>query len=115
MYGFQEITADQLKALREQGGAFTLIDVRSPGEVARGVIDGARHLPLHLLPMSVQQMDKSQRLVFYCLSGGRSAQAAAFAASQGFGQVLNLRGGISAWVNRGFPLVSCPVDKDILK
>ncbi|EGQ63395.1 rhodanese-like domain protein, partial [Acidithiobacillus sp. GGI-221] len=55
MYGFQEITADQLKALREQGGAFTLIDVRSPGEVARGVIDGARHLPLHLLPMSVQQ------------------------------------------------------------
>ncbi|MBU2804372.1 rhodanese-like domain-containing protein, partial [Acidithiobacillus ferridurans] len=78
MYGFQEITADQLNALRERGEAFTLIDVRSPGEVARGVIDGARHLPLHLLPMSVQQMDKSQPLVFYCLSGGRSAQAAAF-------------------------------------
>ena len=105
MYGFQEITADQLKALTEQGDAFTLIDVRSPGEVARGVIDGARHLPLHLLPMSLQHMDKSQPVVFYCLSGGRSAQAAAFAAAQGFGQVLNLRGGISAWANLGFPIV----------
>ena len=108
MYGFQEITADQLKALTEQGDAFTLIDVRSPGEVARGVIDGARHLPLHLLPMSLQHMDKSQPVVFYCLSGGRSAQAAAFAAAQGFGQVLNLRGGISAWANRGFPIAQLP-------
>lgn len=108
MYGFQEITADQLKALTERGDAFTLIDVRSSGEVARGVIDGAKHLPLHLLPMSVQQMDKSQTIVFYCLSGGRSAQAAAFAAAQGFSQVLNLRGGISAWANRGFPIVQLP-------
>ena len=108
MYGFQEITADQLKALTEQGDAFTLIDVRSPGEVARGVIDGAKHLPLHLLPMSLQQMDKSQPIVFYCLSGGRSAQAAAFAVAQGFGQVLNLHGGISAWANRGFPIAQLP-------
>ena len=105
MHGFQEITADQLNALTEQGEAFTLIDVRSPGEVARGVIAGAKHLPLHLLPMSMQQMDKSQPTVFYCLSGARSAQAAAFAAAQGFGRVFNLRGGISAWASRGLPIV----------
>ena len=105
MYGFQEITADQLNTLAEQGSVFTLIDVRSPSEVARGVINGAKHLPLHLLPMSLQHLDKSQPIIFYCLSGGRSAQAAAFAAAQGFGQVLNLHGGISAWANRGFPIV----------
>lgn len=104
MHGFQEITPDQLQALREGGEAFTLIDVRSPAEVARGIIGGARHLPLHLLPMSIQQLDKQSPIVFYCLSGGRSAQAAAFAAAQGFSQVLNLRGGISAWAGRGFPL-----------
>ncbi len=108
MYGFQEITADQLKALSEQGEEFILVDVRSPAEVARGIIDGAQHVPLHMLPMSIQQMDKSKTLVFYCLSGGRSAQAAAFAAAQGFGQVLNLRGGISAWANRGLPLGQLP-------
>ncbi|OYV72303.1 MAG: sulfurtransferase, partial [Acidithiobacillus ferrivorans] len=33
---------------------------------------------------------------------------AAFAAAQGFGQVLNLQGGISAWANRGFPIVQLP-------
>lgn len=108
MYGFQEITADQLKALADAGDEFILVDVRSPGEVARGIIEGAQHLPLHMLPMSLQQMDKTKTVVFYCLSGGRSAQAAAFAAAQGFGQVLNLRGGISAWANRGLPIVQLP-------
>ncbi|WP_414039932.1 rhodanese-like domain-containing protein [Acidithiobacillus sp. M4-SHS-6] len=108
MYGFQEITADQLKDLRDQQGEFILVDVRSPAEVARGVIQGARHIPLHILPMSLQQLDKSKTVVFYCLSGGRSAQAAAFAAAQGFDQVLNLRGGISAWVNRGLPIGQLP-------
>jgi rhodanese-related sulfurtransferase len=108
MYGFQEITADQLKALSDQDDEFILVDVRSPAEVARGIIEGARHVPLHMLPMSLQQLDKSKTVVFYCLSGGRSAQAAAFAVAQGFGQVLNLRGGISAWANRGLPIGQLP-------
>ncbi|OFC60610.1 sulfurtransferase [Acidithiobacillus caldus] len=106
MYGFKEITADQLKTLLDSGQNFHLIDVRSPAEVARGVIAGARHIPLHLLPMSIQDLERDRPFVFYCLSGGRSAQAAAFAAAQGAGEVLNLRGGISAWAGRGFPIVA---------
>ncbi|MEJ1959240.1 MAG: rhodanese-like domain-containing protein [Nitrosomonadales bacterium] len=37
--------------------------------------------------------------------GGRSAQAAAFAAAQGFTDVYNLQGGIEAWAQAGFPIV----------
>ncbi|MCE5393921.1 MAG: rhodanese-like domain-containing protein [Acidithiobacillus sp.] len=105
MYGFKEITAEQLKEWLEEGHGAKLVDVRSPAEVARGMIHGAKHIPLHLLPMSIDELAKDQPIVFYCLSGGRSAQACAFAAAQGFGEVYNLRGGVSAWVNRGFPLV----------
>ncbi len=105
MYGFKEITAEQLKEWLEGGHGANLVDVRSPAEVARGMIHGAKHIPLHMLPMSIAELKKDQPLVFYCLSGGRSAQACAFAAAQGFGEVYNLRGGVSAWANRGFPLV----------
>ncbi|WP_308387817.1 rhodanese-like domain-containing protein [Acidithiobacillus sp. AMEEHan] len=70
MYGFKEVTAEQLKEMQEKAQAFTLIDVRSPAEVARGMISGAKHIPLHLLPMSMAEIDKEKPLVFYCLSGG---------------------------------------------
>jgi rhodanese-related sulfurtransferase len=44
--------------------------------------------------------------VFYCHSGIRSAQAAAFIVSKGRGNVYNLRGGVLAWGKAGFPFVS---------
>jgi len=42
--------------------------------------------------------------VFYCQMGGRSAQAAAFAAANGFSDVYNLQGGIAAWMQAGLPV-----------
>lgn len=105
MYGFKEVDAEQLKAWLDQGGV-QLIDVRTPAEVARGIIPGARALPLAVLPVSLDQVDKSRPVVFYCLSGARSAQAAAFVANQGLGEAASLRGGINAWMRHGFPVVA---------
>jgi len=34
----------------KQHGDVVLVDVRTDQEVSRGVIPGARHIPLHLLP-----------------------------------------------------------------
>jgi len=36
--------------------------------------------------------------------GGRSAQAAAFAAANGFTEVYNLQGGIAAWFQAQLPI-----------
>jgi rhodanese-related sulfurtransferase len=58
-------------------------------------------LPLHLLPTRVKELDASAPTVFYCQVGGRSAQAASFAANQGMTDVYNLQGGISAWAQFG--------------
>jgi rhodanese-related sulfurtransferase len=38
-----------------------------------------------------------------CRSGARSAQACMFLQQQGFSNVFNLRGGMIAWVQGGFP------------
>jgi rhodanese-related sulfurtransferase len=81
-----------------------LVDVRTDGEVARGVIAGALHIPLHTLPARLQEIGQGP-VVLYCQSGARSAQASNFLAEHGCAQVFNLAGGFSAWVARGFPVV----------
>lgn len=101
--GFGEIDAGGLSKLLENGEV-ALIDVRGAGELAYGVIAGARHIPLHLLPLKAHEMDKNIPHVYYCRSGARSAQACAFMAGQGHGKSFNLQGGIIAWVQSGLGL-----------
>ncbi|MCW8983544.1 MAG: rhodanese-like domain-containing protein [Gammaproteobacteria bacterium] len=78
-----------------------LVDVRSHAEVTQGAIPGASHLPLHLLPLQLDQLPRDKKIVFYCRTGARSAQACLYAANQGSDNVINLRGGIVAWVREG--------------
>jgi rhodanese-related sulfurtransferase len=78
-----------------------VIDVRSHAEVVQGAIPGAAHLPLHLLPLQMAQLPRDKKVVFYCRTGARSAQACLYAANQGSDNVINLRGGIVAWVRDG--------------
>ncbi len=105
MNGYKNITAAELQAMLASGNV-RLIDVRTDAEVARGYIGGATKLPLHLLPLKLQELDAKAPTVFYCQMGGRSAQAAAFAAAQGFADVYNLQGGIMAWAQSGAPIAS---------
>lgn len=101
MNDFKNIDVAELKSLREHGRV-NLIDVRTDAEVAQGMLEGASHIPLHLLPLKAQELDSGVPTVFYCRSGGRSAQACAFLAAKGIGNLHNLQGGIQAWVNSGF-------------
>lgn len=74
-----------------------LIDVREPDEVAGGTLAGARNIPLGDLPARVGELDPGRRVVLLCRSGGRSTQAAEFLAAAGFGDVVNLEGGMLAY------------------
>jgi len=97
------ISVQQLKELQVSTGV-SLLDVRTDAEVEHGVISGARHIPLHMLPTRAGELDPAARLVVYCQSGGRSAQACGWLAAQGFADVHNLQGGIIAWVREGHVL-----------
>lgn len=103
MNGFKNIDVEELQAMRAAGNV-RLIDVRTEAEIARGHIEGAEKLPLHLLPLRLQEFNAATPTVFYCQSGGRSGQAAAFVAAQGVAQVYNLQGGIMAWARAGMPI-----------
>lgn len=105
MAEFKNIDVMELQVMLAEG-KIRLVDVRTDAEIARGFIQGADKLPLHLLPMRLHEFDKAVSTVFYCHVGGRSAQAAAFAAAQGFGDVYNLQGGILSWAQAGLPLAT---------
>jgi len=89
----------------QESGTVVLLDVRTDAEVARGHIAGARHIPLQMLQARHAELQPGATTVIYCQSGGRSAQACAWLAEQGFAEVLNLQGGISAWLREGRPVV----------
>ncbi len=105
MSGYMNISVADLRTLMARGDVI-LVDVRTDAEVARGYIYGALRLPLHVLPVRLNELDPKAPTVFYCQMGGRSAQAAAFAAAQGFSEVYSLQGGITAWVQAGAPVAT---------
>ena len=101
---FNNVDAAELVRLQESGN-IRLVDVRTDAEVARGVIPGAIHIPLHLIPVRMSEMDGSTPTVIYCQSGGRSGQACGFLAAKGWSNLANLQGGIIGWIASGNALV----------
>jgi rhodanese-related sulfurtransferase len=97
--GFKDIDSSHVEELAAHG--VHLIDVRTEAEVAQGVIGGAIHIPLHLLPLRAADIPQDKPVVIYCRSGARSAQACAFMASKGYENMHNLAGGIMAWARSG--------------
>jgi rhodanese-related sulfurtransferase len=81
-----------------------LVDVRNDDEVARGIIPGAMHIQLAMLPVQYDKLLQANSVVFYCHSGVRSAHAADFAVSKGVKDVFNLVGGVLAWGKAGYTL-----------
>ncbi|MBT8241569.1 MAG: rhodanese-like domain-containing protein [Acidimicrobiia bacterium] len=66
-------------------------------EVAAGTLPGAINIPLGELPARFHELDRSRPVVLVCRSGGRSMQAARFLTAKGFGDVVNLSGGLLAY------------------
>ena len=107
MTGLKELDAAELATWLTDDESIRLIDVRTPAEASRGIIPDAENLPLHLLPLRVDEVGTRPKVVFYCRSGARSAQACVFMNMQGHEDVYNLRGGLLSWVQKGLP-VSMP-------
>lgn len=101
MAAYKVIEASELFEMMSNQSV-VLVDVRNDHEVAGGVIPGAMHIPLAMIPVSFDTLSKELPLVFYCHTGIRSAQAAAYIASKEFENVYNLYGGVVAWGKSGY-------------
>ena len=92
----QPMTVRELKARLDAGEVLTLLDVRTPHEVATARIEGSRRIDLDDLD-ELSQLALDTPLVFYCHHGIRSHAAARYFVRRGFRTVYNLLGGIDAW------------------
>ena len=105
MNGVKEIDASTLKEMMDKGEDIQLLDVRSQAEFAQGIIEGGEFVPLHTIPLKMNDLSKEKTIVFYCRSGARSAQACMYVEQNAGIEALNLRGGIISWYQSGFDIV----------
>lgn len=88
----------------------TLIDVREPAEYAGEHLPNAMLVPLSQFASEKINIAKGQdaenkKLVLYCRTSNRSAQAAQKLLASGFESVIHLAGGMDEWKQKGFPTV----------
>jgi len=97
------LTVGQLDELLRLEPNLQLVDVRCPGEVAGGIIPGARVIPLPALTDSIADLDRTALVVVYCAAGYRSIVAASVLRASGFNDVSDVLGGFNAWQAAGLP------------
>ncbi len=83
-----------------------VLDVREPDEYKSGHLLNAKSIPLGKLRERIGEMERyrDKPIVVVCRSGNRSATACALLGRDGFAQVYNLAGGVTAWQKASLPL-----------
>ena len=102
---FPEINAKELEQKLKPPGAFILLDVREPDEIARVHLEDERvtYAPLselarkglEALPQPAR--DPAAEIVVFCHQGSRSMQVALWLQQQGWQNITSLQGGIDAY------------------
>jgi len=101
-----EIDSKELKSRLSSDEGPYLLDIRSEAEVVHGMLPDSTHLPMHLIPLRMNDFPKDKEIVLYCRSGARSYHACMYLMQQGMQNVINLKGGIIDWARQGYQIVA---------
>ncbi len=87
---------------------FVILDVRTPTEFKEQRIAKSINIDFYAsdFETQLQKLDKHKKYLVYCRSGNRSGQALQKMLNLGFTDAVHMEGGITAWVNKGYPVVS---------
>ncbi|HEU5334140.1 MAG TPA: rhodanese-like domain-containing protein [Actinocrinis sp.] len=97
-----DISARELRRLRESGSDLVLLDVREEHEYATVNIGGTL-IPLGQLDDRLAELDPSSHVIAHCRAGYRGAQAVAKLRAAGFENAWNVNGGLMAWIDHVDP------------
>lgn len=91
------LTATELVERRAAlGQDLQFIDVRNPGEVENGAVEGAVNIPLARLKGELSSLRPDVPVVVVCASGARSVIASSLLMAEGFADVSDVIGGAAA-------------------
>ena len=85
----------------------TVLDVRTEKEWNAGHIEGAVHIHGGRLQERFADVPKGKPVAVICGSGYRASIAASFLKREGYSEVTNVVGGMSAWKAAGLPMTPC--------
>ncbi|MDA1353771.1 MAG: rhodanese-like domain-containing protein [bacterium] len=91
------ITIQTLKDMRDNNDDFVLIDVREKDEWEFCRLHNAEFVPLSNFAALIDKYDRNKNYAILCKAGGRSASATEYMLRNGFKNVVNVAGGITAW------------------
>ncbi|MDB6090018.1 MAG: beta-lactamase domain protein [Gammaproteobacteria bacterium] len=94
--------------MEAQDDDLIVLDVREREAYDNGHIPRARHLPRGQLELRVNEdlPDSTRRILSYCEFGRISTLAAATLREIGFQRAVALDGGMKAWREAGYPVIS---------
>jgi rhodanese-related sulfurtransferase len=99
----------ELKCRLDAGEDLLVLDVRTAADFVggQGHLTATRNLPLDALPAHLEELEPylERPVALVCRTDRRSAKAARILAGAGFGGVHVVRGGMTAWLGNGWPVV----------
>lgn len=95
----KNLSVNEWKEAAAQDANAVILDVRSPGECAAGIVEGA--VQMNIMDTAgfingLESLDKSKNYYVYCRSGNRSGQACMLMETKGL-NAINMAGGMMAW------------------
>jgi len=96
------LKVQELKKRLDRGDDLVVLDVREKGKWDEGHIKGARHIYAGHLEQHLDEIPADRPIVIVCNTGNHASLAASILRREGYREVYNLLGGMTAWQNAGY-------------
>lgn len=106
----EDLSSAAFKSKMDSLSGEVLLDLRTPDELAKGVIPGAVNIDYFKKDFEavIGKLDRNKTYLVYCAAGGRSTETAELMARLGFKRVYNLADGFTGWKKSKFPITRYP-------
>ena len=101
---YVDVSVQQGKEMIDRGEVF-ILDVRTREEYNESHINGSILIPVKELDIRFKELPRDKKILVYCRTGIRSVTASEILVKNGFNQIYNMQGGITAWKNAGYEAV----------
>ncbi len=103
-----ELPVEKAHEFLQRGDKITLVDMREPEELSLGYIKGSIFIRGDELEMQAGHLlpNKNATILLYCGRGVRSLLMALTLKEMGYRDIQNLAGGIEAWKEAGYEVVT---------
>ncbi|UCE16082.1 MAG: MBL fold metallo-hydrolase [Candidatus Bathyarchaeota archaeon] len=99
------LTVQDLKKRLDRGDDLLTLDVRRKDEWDNGHIEGALHIYVGHLEDRLREVSVDRPIAVICNVGHRASLGASILRREGYQEVYNVLGGMTAWKNAGYTIV----------